>query len=410
MVEPVPASGPSPHAPNPARETYPWFVASVVCWFSGWGMQHVLFSWLVVGELHAPPDRVGLAMTALMIPSVGGLLLGGAVADRRDRRRILMGLYVLTAVLVAGMSAIVGSGLLSFPVLIVYALAFGTAQAFVLPARDALVSDVAGSDLMRAITGITLAQFAAQAFGSGIGGSARWLGTGNALAIQSAILVIGLFPLYRMRVLEHPHPAPEGGAVARIREGLREVVRSERLRTVIFLVMGNGAFFIGPFFVLLPLMVRDLYHQGVGLLSLVMMMFPAGMILGSSFLLLRGGIRRKGRALVTALFGASLCLVALSAAPPLPVFLALILAWGLCGSVFLNSSRTLYQAAAPASHRARVLSVYSLGLLGMAPVGNVLSGLVAAWIGAPAACAVFGVAMMGLVGFVALRTRVTQMH
>ncbi len=408
MAQPLPVSEPVPESPGSA--SYPSFLGSVVCWFGAWGMQHVLFSWLVVGELHAPPDRVGLAITCLMLPSVAGLLLGGVVADRADRRRILMGLYAATAVGVGCMSTVVGLGLLSFPILIVYALAFGSAQAFVLPARDALVSDVAGSDLMRTITAVTLAQFAAQAVGTLVGGSARWIGTANALAIQASVILIGLIPLYRMRMTEHRHPGPGDGAIAEIREGLREVFRSERLRTLTMLIIGNGIFFVGPFFVVFPLMVRDVYGQGVGVLSLVMMMFPVGMIVGSTVLLARGGIRRKGRALVAALLGGTFCLMAIGLAPPLGVFLALVGTWGLCGSVFLNTSRTLYQAAAPASHRARVLSVYSLGLMGMAPIGNLASGLVAARIGGPATCALFGAAMAVLILTVTARTRVLQMR
>jgi MFS family permease len=410
MARPLPLPEPETPSAGGAESSYPWFVGSVVCWFSSWGMQHVLFSWLVVGELRAPADRVGVAMTCLMLPSVAGLLVGGAVADRQDRRRILMGIYAGTAVLVAVMSLVIGVGLLSFPVLVVYALAFGSAQAFVLPARDALISDVAGTDLMRAVIGITLAQFAAQAVGTLIGGSARWIGTANAVAIQGAIILVGLIPLYRMRITEHRPVGPRAGAIADIRDGLREVMQSDRLRTLTLLVMGNGIFFVGPFFVVLPLMVRDVYDQGVGVLSLLMMMFPAGMIIGSAFLLLRGGIRRKGLGLVTALFAGAVCLTGLAAAPPLPVFLGLVLAWGLCGSVFLNSSRTLFQAAAPPSHRARVLSVYSLGIMGMAPIGNFVSGLVADRIGGPTTCAVFGVSMMALVGLVTIRTRVTEMR
>jgi MFS family permease len=69
----------------PARG-FPWYVAGVGTWFGGFGMQQVLFSWLVVGELHAEARWVGVAQSASMIPSFLLILLGGALADRRDRR------------------------------------------------------------------------------------------------------------------------------------------------------------------------------------------------------------------------------------------------------------------------------------------------------------------------------------
>lgn len=412
MAEPLPTPPPRP-APDSAAGAAPWFVATVVSWFTAWGMQHVLFSWLVVGVLRADPGVVGIAQTALMLPGVVGLLFGGVVADRLDRRRVLSALYAGAALLVAGMSAIVGAGLLTLPLLLLYAVAWGSAQAFVLPARDALVSDVAGPDLMHTITLMTLAQFAAQALGNALGGGARWIGTEAALGIQSAVLVAGLLPLARLRrLLAAPteRRTVSGGARAEMAEGLREVLGSERLRTLTLLVMGNGAFFVGPFFVVFPLLVRDVYRADVAVLSLAMMMFPLGTIAGSAVLLARGGIRRKGLALVGALLSGSATLAAQALGPPLWIFLALTFVWGLCGSVFLNTSRTLYQEAAPASHRGRVLSVYSMGLMGMAPVGMMTSGLVAGAIGGPATCALFGVAMAVLVGTVSSITRVTRLR
>ncbi len=394
----------------PPRSAYRWFVTGAGCWFLAVGMQHVLYAWLVVGELRVDPDRVGIAQMFFTLPALVGLLFAGAVADRRDRRKLLMALCGALAVLVMGMSSIVGAQLLTFGILLAYAAGWGLAHSFFLPTQEAMLADVAGPDLMRAVTVRTLVQFSALALGNLIGGSARWIGTETALAVQGCVLLVGLLPFYWIRGVHHEPPRTPSRTLVEIRDGLRTVAASKRLRPLTMLVATWGFFSIGPWFVLVPLMVRDIYHGDVGVFALAMMMFPLGSILGSTALLLRGGIHRKGLALVVAFVISASCLAAESLEFPLPVFLAFLCGWGVCGSVFLNASRTLFQEGVPASQRARVFSVYILGFMGMAPLGNLASGLVAGWIGAPATCAVAGLGAIGVTLLVAWRTHIPQMR
>jgi len=90
MAEPAPRLATSP---GTARG-FGWYVAGVATWFGAFGMQQVLFAWLVVGELHAEARWVGVAQSASMIPNFLLILLGGAVADRSDRRRLLIRLHL----------------------------------------------------------------------------------------------------------------------------------------------------------------------------------------------------------------------------------------------------------------------------------------------------------------------------
>lgn len=374
---------------------YGWFVAGVGSWFGAWGMQSVLFSWLVVGELRADPHLMAFAQTALMVPGLVFLLLGGALADRVDRRRLLMRLHVVGGALAFALAAVVGAHQLSIVILIGYALGIGTAGALLMPARDALLSEVAGGNIMRAVTGLTLIQFSMQALGALAGGSARWLGSAPALALQGIVVLAGVLALRRLPAAA---PAVNSGARAathvEIREGLREVWRSPRLRPPVLLVVWNGLLFMGPFLVVFPILVRDFYHGDVGQLGLVNMSFPLGTISGSVVLLLRGGIRRKGRALLIALFCGGLCLASVSLGVPFAAFLAVVFVWGLSAAVAFNTSRTLVQEAAPPTHRARVLSIYSLGFVGAAPLGAFAAGFAADLVGPFAACALPGLSML----------------
>jgi len=377
--------------------SYAWFVAGVGSWALAAGMHQVLFSWLVVGELRESPEWVGAAQTFQTLPSLLFLLLGGVLADRSDRRRLLLALHAAASMAAMAMSGLVASGALRLSVVIGYGILWGSIQAFASPARDAYISEVAGPDLMRAVTGVTLAQFAASALGSRAAGLGAWIGNAPTLALQAAILLVGILPVSRLPSVS---PSREGAgeltAVFSVRDGLSEVWRSPRLRPVALLVAADGLFFMGPFIVLCPLLVRDHYGGALRELSLVMMTLTLGTIAGSGLLLWRGGVRRKGRAFLLALMGVASCLLGIAAAPPFAVFTALVFAWGVFHAVFFNTSRTLFQQDASPARRGRVLSVHSLGLLGMAPVSNLLSGLLGNTVGPLVACALAGAAMLAL--------------
>ena len=120
---------------HPAGPGFAWFAAGVASWFGAWGMQVVLFSWLLVGELRASAEWVGIAQTSTMLPALVLLLVGGLVADRFDPRRLLIGLHVVAGVPVLVLALVVATGQLSLLILFVYGLALGAASAFILPGR-----------------------------------------------------------------------------------------------------------------------------------------------------------------------------------------------------------------------------------------------------------------------------------
>jgi MFS family permease len=395
----------------PERD-YPWFASGVASWFGAWGMQSVIFSWLVVGELRAEAEWVGVAQTSTMLPALALLLVGGAAADRRDPRRMLIGLHLVAAIPALVLAAALAWGFLSFGLLIVYGLAIGTVQAFVLPARDALLSRVAGSDMMRAVTGMTAAQFGAQATGTLVGGAARWLGSPTMLVIESLIFALGSTATKQISeapARAEPASSSMSAALREIREGIDEAARNARLRSPLLLVLAVGFLFIGPFMVLFPLLVRDFYEGGVGRLSLVLALFPVGTITGS-LVLRRFGLRRKGLAALLALVGGAAALAVVGQGVPFPVLVGATFAWGLCGSVFINCCRTIYQEAAPPEHRARVLSIYQLGFMGAAPLGTLCAGFVSGLVGPLVTLHLCSAAMIVVVVLVWSGTQVSTME
>jgi MFS family permease len=396
--------------PEPSRG-FPWYVAGVATWFAGFGMQQVLFSWLVVGELHAEPRWVGIAQSASMVPNFLLILLGGALADRHDRRGLLIRLHWIATAFAVGLAAVVASGAVSLGWLIAYALAIGSVGAFVMPARDALLSEVAGPNLMRAVTAMTLVQWGSQAGGSLVGGSARWIGTVPALGLLVATYFAGVPTLARLVKA----PPRDGAAHVALRlsdlgVGVREVWRSPMLLPVALLVAAVGALFVGPMMVVFPLLIRDHYGGDVAQLGLLQMCFPVGTILGAGLLLLRGGIRRKGLAQIAALVAGSGCLGVVGFGLPLWGTLLAVVCWGLGAAVFMSAGRTVFQEQAPPAVRGKVLSVYMLGFMGASGlIGAPVSGLLVGWLGPLGTCFASALSMLAVVAVVAAATGIGRM-
>jgi MFS family permease len=159
-------------------------------------------------------------------------------------------------------------------------------------------------------------------------------------------------------------------------------------------VFAVGVLFIGTFSVVLPLMIRDFYGGGVDQLAIAFTLFPLGTISGS-LVLRRIGLRRKGRAMLIALFSAALLQACLGSGLPFWAFVIATFAWGLSGAVFINSSRTIFQEHAPPAFRGRVLAAYQLGFMGGGPIGAFASGFAISIVGLGGTFWI-GASMMGL--------------
>lgn len=375
-----------------AGHAYRWFVGGTFTWFVAAGMQQVILSWLLVGELEVGSSWVGTIQMVATLPILALLLPAGAMADRRERRSLLILQHGLAAVGTGILALLVHRDQLSLSILVVYALAWGTLQAFAQPARDAFVSDLASANLLRGVAGLTLVQFVGVGVGSRLAALGEAIGIGAAIAMQATILLVGAIPISRL-------PRSRAStrhklSVAGLREGFDHVRHTPGLAHVTLLVAANGLFFNGPFLVLCPIIIREIYDGGLGELSLIMMALPMGCIAGSLGVLARGRILHKGRAFLASLLCVAGCVLAIAFQPPIPLLVGIVFVWGIGHSLFFTVSRTLFQEAAPETHRARVLAIHPLAFLGMSPFSTLGAGLLASVIGPLAVCGLAGGAMI----------------
>ena len=390
------------------RSPLRWYLASSAFYLIPGGLQSVMFPWLVAVYLHESPARVGFAQMAGQIPMLFLILVGGLLGDRLDQRALLIRLHLLMMLPPLCMAALVRADLVVYEVLIAWAFLGGVLGSFVAPARDAMLSRVAGRDVQRVVMLVTAVQFGVQILGFALGSVADRVGPAALMCVQA--LCMGVCA-YTTRFLPRADLAPVAIDAAKqrfgtqLRQMLRDILeglaiawRSAAIRPVILLTFSQGVFFAGAYMVVLPLMVRDIYGSGATGIAMAFGANMLGTVLTIFVLMWRGGIERPGRALIVGAILSCCVLSLLHTELPEWAFYLVSLFWGMCGGVSMTMSRSIVQEAAPASHRARLMSVFSLGMMGGMPFGSALLGWCVGIIGARDAVLVpvFGMAFMVL--------------
>ena len=361
-----------------------WYMTGQGLYFAAMGVQGVLFPWLVAVRLQETPERVGIAQMLSTLPLLVLVLFGGALADRRDCRSLLIRLQLLLALPPLGLALLVGLDQLSYQALVVYALAIGALGAFNMPARDTLLTRVAGGDVQGAVTTATGVQFTSQIVGLVLGGLASLIGAVPLLAAQGLAMAAGSFAA--LRLLPAPPAARTADrAAARtwadIGDGMRLTWRSAAIRPVIIYMLATGLIFLGFYMVVLPLLIRDFYHGGSAAFAVINVCFMSGVGIATFALKRFARIRRQGRAMMLASCGGAVVTLLIHFGLPLVVVDGLCLIWGMTAGVSMTMARTMVQVSAPASHRARILSVYQLAFMGGAPIGSFAMGFVVEQVG-----------------------------
>ena len=385
------------------KQELPAYLMVQMSWFMAFGLQMVLFPYLITSPTYLNLDglELGLANMALSAPSVVFLLLGGVVAERADGKRLLILLHLLAAVPALGLAYAVWQGQLTYPLMILYGITIGTIGAFMMPARDAIINEVVerrirlGSTftLQLGVTLATMAQFVAQILGLIFGGYADkmtrmpdWLGgfgvgpipSADLLLLQGIILALGAgFALFLAKGRQvRTGRSGLGAAFGDIAEGIKAVRQDGRLWGMTCLMFGVGIFVIGSFLVVLPIINRDVYNLNSDGIRDMFVTFWLGAFVSSVALSVFKRIKRQGRLLLIAQLVGSLAILIMLAKPPHWVFLAIVFVWGLAAGISIAMSRSIVQDAAPKDQLARVLSIYQLGFMAGAPFGAAIMGFV----------------------------------
>lgn len=357
----------------------------------GTWMQIVAQSWLIYRLTHSA-RLLGLVGFSSQIPVLLLSPVGGAVADRHDRRRIVVATQTAAMLLAFILAALTLTGQVRVWHVITLAALLGLVNAFDVPARQAFVVDMVGKDDL--ISGIALnsSMFnSARIIGPGIAGVlVATLGEGWCFFANGVSYIAVIVGLLLMRMGKPARPRPSGPPLAGVAEGFKFVWHTRPVRALL-LLLGLVSLTAMPYAVLMPIFAGEVL-QGGGPRALGILMGSAGVgaLVGAFTIAARHGARGLERwtAFSALSFGASLILFSLSRSFWLSAALLLPVGFSMIGQ--MASSNTLIQTIVPDDLRGRVMSVYSMMLIGMAPFGSLLAGSLAHRLGAPSTVAIGG--------------------
>jgi len=393
------ASQPTPVIPAAHRfgfgalthRNFQLFLGGQLVSLTGTWMQSVAQAWLVL-TLTNSAFSVGLVSALGSVPVLLLSLYGGVVADRTDKRRLVVVTQVLLMLQALALAALVWTDAVRVEHVMALAVALGTVSAFDIPGRQSFLVEMVGKDdLMSAIALNSSVFNLTRVLGPVVAGIL--IGTAglaacfllNALSYVAVIVGLAL-----MRLPRYQPPAVVESAWANLKAGIRYVRGDRRVSTLIVLTAVISVFGF-PYLVLLPVFARNVLHTDARGYGALMSAVGAGAVVAALALAVWRTRLRRGRLVLTALAGFGALLVAVSAARSLAVALGLLVFTG-CVMILHNAStNTMLQTLVPDAMRGRIMGFYAFVFVGMAPVGAFVSGAIAERWGAPFAVAIGGV-------------------
>ena len=352
-----------------------WYLVSSASFVIPLGVGQLLLPWLLAIYLEESATRIGLAQMIAQLPVVMLVLWGGWLGDRMDQRRLLIYLTGIMAIPPLVLAAIFYWGSVTYALVVVYSVIMGCFMAFVQPARDALVNRVAGQRIQQVVTITVGLQWGVQIIGFAIGSTADFVGPTILLLLISLFMGAAMLAVKLIPPLEEIENEATDGIVSQIKDGLRIAWSNLKIRTAMLQILALAVFFSGAYLVLLPVMIRELYGGGSLGLAGGFGFNLAGTVLATLVLMKTGRIRYPGRALI---FGTVFsCSFLLTLTLPLVdwLFYLILFFWGAGGGLIVIMSRSIVQENAPDTHRARIMSIFSLAMMGGSPIGSLLMGL-----------------------------------
>jgi MFS family permease len=353
-----------------------WAAGAIVSNTGTW-MQRVAQDWLVLtGLTHDSGLAVGITTGLQFAPMLLLAPLAGSVADRLDRRRVLMTTQTLSGVLALVLGLLVVFDVAQLWHVYVLAALLGVVAAVDGPARQAFVSElVPQADLPNAV-GLNSASFhAGRLIGPGIAGLLiHWLGTGPVFLINAATFTAVLASLTRMDVGRLNRSARLTRTRGSVRAGV-SYVRHRPDIVLVMLIVGMVGTFGLNFQLTTALMARLAFHKGSGEYGLLGSIMAIGSLAGA---LLAARRERPSMRLVigaTAVFGVFSGVAALM--PSYPLFAVALIPVGLSALTLMTAANALVQLATAPQMRGRVMALYMAVFMGGTPLGSPVIG----WVG-----------------------------
>jgi MFS family permease len=337
-------------------------------------MQFTAQDWLVLSLSHNSAYALGVVSSLQFLPVLLFSLYGGKLADRYDKRKLLIAANVVFSGLALTMGLLVATGRVTLGWVFVLAALIGTANSIETPVRQAFVSELVERRLLPNALSLSAATFnSARILGPAVaGGAIALVGTPPVFLLNVVTYLAPMVSLLRMRPAELYRERVERRAGTSIREGLRYVLRREDLLLPL-IVLFVVAMFGFNFQLTLPVLARTVFHVGAGQFGLLTTALATGALGGAL-----AGSSRRARPGVYTVLGSAVAFGVLETVvgfgPSFWVTAVLLLPTGFCMIFFAQATNQRIQLGTDAAHRGRVMAVFVLVFLGTTPVGSLVVG------------------------------------
>ncbi|MBZ5674473.1 MAG: MFS transporter [Acidobacteriia bacterium] len=360
-----------------------FFAGQSVSLIGTW-MTRLAMSWIVY-QLTDSAFLLGLTSFVGQIPAFFVAPIAGVWLDRWNRHRVLVITQVLAMIQSLALAILAFTGWINLWWVIGLALMQGLINAFDMPARQAFVIEMIEErgDLGNAIALNSSMVNGAKLVGPAIAGVlVATAGAGVCFLIDGLSYIAVIYSLLAMRVAPVEPRLSRKSALEELGEGWKYVVQSPAIRSILLLLALTSV--IGmPYTVLMPLIAAEILHGGAHTLGFLMAMSGVGALASAIGLALRKTVIGLGKriGISAAVFGGGLILLGVSRSLTISLLLMVVTGFGMMQQ--MAASNTILQTIAADDKRGRVMSFYTLSILGMNPIGSLLAGAVAARIGVP---------------------------
>jgi MFS family permease len=360
----------------------------------GTWMQSVAQSWLVYRITHSSL-LLGSVGFAGQFPVFLAAPLGGIVADRYNRQRVVIGTQVASMLLAFALALLTLTHRITVGEIFWLAALLGVVNAFDIPGRQSFLVEMVGKeDLINAIALNSSMFNGARIIGPAIAGLlVAKIGEGWCFLVNAVSYIAVILGLFMMRVTLRKQ-RPQGSPIAHVIEGFRFVQKTAPIRAIL-LLLGLVSLVAMPYTVLMPIFADKILHGGARGLGILMGATGIGALLGALTLATRTGVYGLGRWITFSCGGFGISLVAFAVSRNFWLSTILLVPVGFCMMLQMSSSNTLIQSMVPDHLRGRVMSVYSMMFMGMAPFGALFGGAVADRLSAPVAVGMGAIAAIG---------------
>ncbi len=358
-----------------------YFIGQLISLIGTW-LQIVAQGWLIFQMTHSA-FWVGVVTAVGNLPVLFFSLFSGVIVDRVDRKKILIVTQYSSMILALILGVLTMLSTITIVQLTILSFLLGVVTAIDLPARQAFMTEMIEKDKIASAVALNSGMFnGARVIGPGVAGILIGLvGTGGAFLLNGFSYIAAIFVMY----LIHPLPReihPQSHPIEAIKEGISYVSSHPIIRNLIFYA-GVVTVFGFSYTTVLPVMVSDIYHQDATLLGYIYAAAGVGAVVGAlslsifadrisnSFFINAGSI----------LSAVSLFIFASTTNVTIAYMMMFISGFGLV--LLFSTITTTLQHLVDDAYRGRVMSIYTIAFLGIAPLGSVLIGLVAQYVSTP---------------------------